>query len=159
MTLLRLGPYWASWGSFGALWSVLDPSWEAHWAVLGRLGCIVRLLGDILGPYRALVGPSWPSWMPSWAAWRHIGAVFVAAWAVLGQCWRSLGRSWGDLDGLLGRLGPSESRKGANPKIIQKPQYRKLKKEINNEFCFLGPYWAAAWAENHCCLPLRGLRK
>ena len=58
------------------------------------------------------------------AIWDRLGVLlggsFGTSWAVLGPSWRPFGRSWGHLGSLLCRFGPSEGRKGANAKILQK---------------------------------------
>ena len=75
------------------------------WAVLGRLGPVLRLswavlgrLGPVLWPFWAVLEPSWAVWAPSWGRVRPSWAVLEPSWAV-----------WGAFGAVLGScfLGPS----------------------------------------------------
>ena len=132
-------------GRFGGLLGACRAVLGHLEAILGSLGCILGRLGEIWEPSWALLGPSWPSWRPSWASWRPLGpslgplgTVLGASWAVLALSWTPVGRAWGDLDGLLSRLGPSEGRRSAKAKILQKPME-------NQGFDIFGPSWRASW--------------
>ena len=81
---------------------------------MGRVGPILRRLGDILEPSWAPLGPSWPSWRLSCASWRPLepslgplGAVWAASGAVLGPSCGLLGPSWDHLGASWSLLGPS----------------------------------------------------
>ena len=112
-----LGVFWGLLGGLlGAFGGLLGASWGplgASWDSLKAENLYFDFLFPLLGPLEAFSGPSWALLGASWA-------VFRASGAVLGTSWGPPGLAWGALEGLLRRLGASESKKGEKAKNIEK---------------------------------------